>query len=209
MVEVLPGDSLVTRCNYDSSLRTHTTYYGDSTSDEMCFAFIVYYPAVHGFSECGSYRSLDVCHNVNLESGYIYDCELSTVNDTIQTYLPMLQTSCAKDGLPACQPGCQDTVERMRASNAACLQGDTAHMLESWYQGTDLLRYIHACDEDWDVRSVYGDRPNGHVTGSVKDTANAGKTGDGFCIFGGGQAPTGAQHLHLVSLSVAVLVMLW
>jgi hypothetical protein len=40
-----PGYSLEVKCHYDSSLRGETTRYGDSTSEEMCFTVIMYYPA--------------------------------------------------------------------------------------------------------------------------------------------------------------------
>ena len=43
-VMLYPGDEIRTKCIYDTTKRTTTTYYGDGTFDEMCFGFIHYYP---------------------------------------------------------------------------------------------------------------------------------------------------------------------
>ena len=43
---VLPGDTLIMDCYYDSSLRNHTTYGGESTQEEMCIGSVMYYPAI-------------------------------------------------------------------------------------------------------------------------------------------------------------------
>ncbi|KAJ3051516.1 hypothetical protein HK097_007452 [Rhizophlyctis rosea] len=41
-----PGDSLLTTCTFDSTTRNVSTPYGESTSQEMCFNIIQYYPRV-------------------------------------------------------------------------------------------------------------------------------------------------------------------
>ncbi|XP_046406424.1 MOXD1 homolog 1-like [Ischnura elegans] len=43
-VEVLPGDELVTECVYETINRSEPTFGGYSTKEEMCLAFITYYP---------------------------------------------------------------------------------------------------------------------------------------------------------------------
>ncbi len=43
---IMAGDELVTHCVYDSTSRTEPTYGGESTQDEMCLNFLLYYPAV-------------------------------------------------------------------------------------------------------------------------------------------------------------------
>ncbi|XP_052090829.1 DBH-like monooxygenase protein 1 homolog [Mytilus californianus] len=40
------GDSIRVECTYDSTLRKNITYGGFSTTDEMCFSFVYYYPRV-------------------------------------------------------------------------------------------------------------------------------------------------------------------
>ena len=43
-VVVHPGDELKTTCVFDSRQRELTTFNGQATQDEMCFAFLTYYP---------------------------------------------------------------------------------------------------------------------------------------------------------------------
>lgn len=40
-----PGDRLVTRCNFSTTGRTSATRFGEKTTDEMCFNFLLVYPA--------------------------------------------------------------------------------------------------------------------------------------------------------------------
>ncbi|ORY33868.1 PHM/PNGase F [Rhizoclosmatium globosum] len=51
---ISPGDTLITKCTYlpTKNIRSNTTTFGESTSDEMCFNFVTYYPAMYGI--CGS-----------------------------------------------------------------------------------------------------------------------------------------------------------
>ena len=46
-VTLSPGDELRTTCIYDTKKKRKTTYYGDGTFDEMCFAFVSYYPKMN------------------------------------------------------------------------------------------------------------------------------------------------------------------
>ena len=50
-----PGDNIDIVCNYKSTSKDSTTYYGDGTSDEMCFGFLIYYPVVPVIKECTAY----------------------------------------------------------------------------------------------------------------------------------------------------------
>ncbi|KAH9503106.1 DBH-like monooxygenase protein 1 [Bulinus truncatus] len=43
-VLLLPGDEIVTTCTYDTTSRAGSVYFGDSATDEMCYAFLSYYP---------------------------------------------------------------------------------------------------------------------------------------------------------------------
>ncbi|KXZ46094.1 hypothetical protein GPECTOR_47g371 [Gonium pectorale] len=47
-----PGDVLITTCTYDSRGRTNVTRFGESTQDEMCFNFVLYYPKNPDFLYC-------------------------------------------------------------------------------------------------------------------------------------------------------------
>lgn len=54
---VLPGDSLLTTCVYDTVSRSERTYAGLASTQEMCMSFIWYYPKVEA-TTCGSYNTL-------------------------------------------------------------------------------------------------------------------------------------------------------
>ncbi|XP_023242131.1 proteoglycan 4-like [Centruroides sculpturatus] len=41
---LLPNDHVIVECTYDSSKKNHTTFGGLSTHEEMCLAFLSYYP---------------------------------------------------------------------------------------------------------------------------------------------------------------------
>ena len=49
---LLPGDSLVTTCTYNSTNRTSSTSYGLSSTDEMCYHYLLYYPAIPLMDTC-------------------------------------------------------------------------------------------------------------------------------------------------------------
>ena len=55
-VEFRPGDELKTTCKYDTTKKKTTTYYGDGTYDEMCFAFVRYYPKMKRQQLCLNYE---------------------------------------------------------------------------------------------------------------------------------------------------------
>lgn len=45
-IKILPGDELMTTCVYDTMDRKKPTPFGVSTHEEMCLAFMIYYPKV-------------------------------------------------------------------------------------------------------------------------------------------------------------------
>ncbi|XP_059837559.1 DBH-like monooxygenase protein 1 homolog isoform X1 [Hypanus sabinus] len=50
---LLPGDSLVTECQYNTKSRKNMTWGGLSTRDEMCLSYLLYYPKID-LSRCES-----------------------------------------------------------------------------------------------------------------------------------------------------------
>ncbi|XP_037072924.1 DBH-like monooxygenase protein 1 [Pollicipes pollicipes] len=53
-VRILPGDTLLLDCGYNTEDRTNVTMGGFATRNEMCLAFLTYYPRTH-LHGCGSY----------------------------------------------------------------------------------------------------------------------------------------------------------
>ncbi|XP_053386261.1 uncharacterized protein LOC123538847 isoform X2 [Mercenaria mercenaria] len=68
---VEPEYSLQLTCNYRSTSRSEITYFGEGTSDEMCFTFLVYYPKNKWTGdECTSFGNYDSCgFDPNLQDG--------------------------------------------------------------------------------------------------------------------------------------------
>lgn len=63
---ILPGDTLIMECGYDSTKRTKPTFGGEGTEQEMCLSYLTYYPRID-ISNCLSspqlptiYEPLDV-----------------------------------------------------------------------------------------------------------------------------------------------------
>ena len=62
-------------CTFKSTSHSSTVYFGDSTQDEMCFAFVSYYPA-HPFVKCVQIGDITMCHN-KTNSDELGGCTLS------------------------------------------------------------------------------------------------------------------------------------
>ncbi|XP_063889884.1 DBH-like monooxygenase protein 1 [Scylla paramamosain] len=57
-VTVLPGDSFILECQYDARHKTVPTFGGEGTQEEMCLAFLMYYPKI-SMSWCHSFPKLE------------------------------------------------------------------------------------------------------------------------------------------------------
>ncbi|XP_068239142.1 DBH-like monooxygenase protein 1 isoform X1 [Palaemon carinicauda] len=78
-MEILPGDSLVVKCGYDSTKRKSPTFGGFSTEDEMCLAFLTYYPRVN-LSGCYSKPDMALVFDTfGIEN--LYNNDMSIFND--------------------------------------------------------------------------------------------------------------------------------
>ena len=62
---VYPGDQLMLECDYDTASRGQPTFGGLSTRDEMCLAFVLYYPR----TELADCRSLPALHSLTRALG--------------------------------------------------------------------------------------------------------------------------------------------
>ncbi|WAR23629.1 DOPO-like protein, partial [Mya arenaria] len=60
-IKVMPGDEIVTKCNYTSNRNTSASY-GAGTNDEMCYGFITYFP-VQKFQNtiCIAWKGIQRC----------------------------------------------------------------------------------------------------------------------------------------------------
>ncbi|XP_060566803.1 dopamine beta-hydroxylase-like isoform X1 [Ruditapes philippinarum] len=109
------------KCHYKSTSKKTTTFWGESTSDEMCYTFLMYYPKNNWIGdECGSYKQYDTCsYDPDLRKGPVCDfMELAnythpkTIARTTRLY------STCEPGV--CKDGCLDTVRDI--FNDPCFQ---------------------------------------------------------------------------------------
>jgi len=120
---LLPGDTLLTTCVYNNPNPT-VVKFGDSLTDEMCFAFLTYYPKIEVFQcgdlpeglngivpfppSCTLYPTLRPCNwtmprtvcsnNLNVSETY-YD-----EPDRGKPYLPYQSSRCSTTPIPSPSP---------------------------------------------------------------------------------------------------------
>ncbi|WAR23630.1 DOPO-like protein [Mya arenaria] len=72
-IKVMPGDEIVTKCNYTSNRNTSASY-GAGTNDEMCYGFITYFP-VQKFQNtiCIAWKGIQRCKRKLDKFKGIYD----------------------------------------------------------------------------------------------------------------------------------------
>jgi len=99
------------KCVFDTTQKNTTTYFGEATSDEMCFGFFAYYPLIDGLGFCGQWKSIDMCYS-SYDAEFA-SCDLPTLTKLI-VLLPYVcganctSTACAviMDGILS--TGCQN-----------------------------------------------------------------------------------------------------
>lgn len=89
--ELKQGDEVRVTCVYRSTHRNSTTYFGEATFDEMCVAFLTYYPPDKGLNFCGQWKGIGLCNN-NGDAEF-ESCEFLP----FLYFLVSLNTSCAEN----------------------------------------------------------------------------------------------------------------
>lgn len=115
-IQLQPGDEIRVDCMYQSTDKNTTTYYGEGTSDEMCFGFITYYPANDDFSYCGQWRTANVCSNMPVQ------CDITVFNELSTS----IMAACKLD---SCSNTCKYIM--IAAVQTGCTTGDIGQFLMS------------------------------------------------------------------------------
>lgn len=58
-ITMLPGDSFIAQCTYNTTERAYLITGGQSTFEEMCVNFIFYYPRIPTMNWCGTFHLTD------------------------------------------------------------------------------------------------------------------------------------------------------
>jgi hypothetical protein len=99
---VLPGDELYISCRYDTSTRTAPTYFGLSTSEEMCLIYFVYYPALSNEQEHCYYGDYTNITNPRYSGATAYCAsDLVIQNYTAKNFTPYVPPPCVYSAPPA------------------------------------------------------------------------------------------------------------
>ena len=147
----MAGDELRLSCTFKSTSRDSVVYYGDGTQEEMCFAFVSYYPAM-SFAACTQYGKLTICHNETKPED-LRGCTFGFKEEERKVYA-QLESVCDTTG-KVCTPEC---LELLTQNPHACLSGDVK-LLGEWTfpkyikppQGIARQRASRSCDSQ-----IYG-----------------------------------------------------
>ncbi|XP_033732467.1 tyramine beta-hydroxylase-like isoform X2 [Pecten maximus] len=135
-IEILPGDEIKTTCTFRTVDQNRTIFIGDGTSDEMCFGFIIVYPAqhLHG-GTCLSWKDIDMCKLNEFTSDFptVKGCNVKAMmnpfHPDLVSLFSNLRTYCKPFGI--CTHECKHYVKNVVAKNP-CFKG-TAN---------DLIRHM-------------------------------------------------------------------
>ena len=122
---VMPGDSFVLKCTYQSRLKKERTFYGPAATDEMCGALIEYYPANTHYEICANSGKLEICNGEWAEPN---NCNVSLVRQIIPEIVTKIMSKCDQTGVK-CQPECKRLIQELKLENP-CFNGDTLYYTE-------------------------------------------------------------------------------
>lgn len=147
--EFHPGDSLSTKCSFTSAHKAVTTTSGEATSQEMCFAFLFYYPK-EAFQtvQCTTALGLQTCL-LSHPTAVVDGCQLKTFfdNQTMWTQIfGELTVRCEKF---FCRKECKTYIQEMRQH--PCFNGtigDYVDRILGAFISVNEMALYHSCDKE-------------------------------------------------------------
>ena len=142
-VEIRPGDELQVDCYYDPSQMTKHVYYGDATSDEMCYAHVTYYPKIN-FNHCIQFGStVENCNAVELSN--VAGCQ---IDSSLDAKLDMIWLECTYFSRKTC-PISSNCYRILRQPTDPCFKNDARRYID-YILGKPLdqqtLDALRSCD---------------------------------------------------------------
>ncbi|CAH1792669.1 unnamed protein product [Owenia fusiformis] len=150
--EFLPGDEVYVSCTFDSQSRTETTYYGDDTKAEMCYAFFQYYPVIKNLTAMLRFKDIEIC---SPRSGtlMVQGCDVRSVmsQTALAEFSEKVLDKCSATG-DVCKPECKDMVKETRL-NDNCMGNEEVYELvkaltEKESQLLNIWRAFESCDSE-------------------------------------------------------------
>nr|KAI8748695.1 tyramine beta-hydroxylase-like [Biomphalaria glabrata] len=151
-IQVLPGDELVSTCVYSTLSSKRWVYFGEGTTDEMCFGFLKLFPksALSGLTLSGSCVSRSTLSSCELNLGTpINGCDWKGLSNASNPETFKMATdlskNCNLDGF--CRPECKDLVQNI--TSGPCFQGQTSQFVKSMLttskEGLEMLGRLQSC----------------------------------------------------------------
>ncbi|XP_064628506.1 DBH-like monooxygenase protein 1 [Lineus longissimus] len=117
---ILPGDEVRMTCWFDTKngerKRNGTVYFGEGALDEMCYAFVSYFPRLEHFDQCIQFDEFNSCK----ATGNIGSCETDVFADKADIELfPAIDKACRED---VCGEECMERVHSLMSED--CMKGN-------------------------------------------------------------------------------------
>ncbi|XP_055861100.1 tyramine beta-hydroxylase-like [Biomphalaria glabrata] len=147
--QILPGDEIITKCTYSTSKRNSATIAGQSTFDEMCTGFLIYYPKENVENlDCFTYGpDVNRCDMSTYQGcSNLFNYSNTEWLNSTQMYRDLV-SNCRRYG--PCFKECLDSILRLKNSNP-CLNGEIFDYIKQhmWYSsviGQELLSLFSSC----------------------------------------------------------------
>ncbi|BFZ19034.1 hypothetical protein BsWGS_22073 [Bradybaena similaris] len=164
-VEVSRGDAIVSNCGYQTMNRNKTTFWGEATSEEMCFGFLTYYPRRNmKESNCIDFIGVSYCDQASMGG-----CtKISSFLRRIQTTDVYRDVSSNCRQFYPCLDECVDTIVSYMKTEK-CMQGSVWKYIQNeMMNGTstdkEFLSYLYSCKTEVDLAlNLTTPRPGGTV----------------------------------------------
>ncbi|CAG2245401.1 DBH [Mytilus edulis] len=123
-LRVNPGDEIRTTCTYYFLSSNETIFFGEGTSDEMCYGFITYYPAQNiALPYCTTWKTVEKCKRYMPQFGGIIDgCKWKDFLSGGNEYIGFMMIELAMHCNTTCSLNCTEKVRNLREHE--CLRGD-------------------------------------------------------------------------------------
>ncbi|XP_021362324.1 tyramine beta-hydroxylase-like [Mizuhopecten yessoensis] len=154
-LEVKPGDVLSSKCSYTSSQKNKTTFSGEATSQEMCYAFLLYYPKESIKSpRCLTVMGLPSC-SIDHEADVLDGCQLKSFLNNAAFFQDMFLELTQRCENFICRKECKTYIHELRQN--PCLQGKVKAYVErvvSFRASVNEMALYHSCNAELALEAV-------------------------------------------------------
>ncbi|OWF48547.1 DBH-like monooxygenase protein 1 [Mizuhopecten yessoensis] len=148
-LEIKKGDVLRAKCSFTTSQKNVTTFSGEATSQEMCYAFLFYYPKESIKStQCLTVMGLPAC-SLNHGTDLIDGCQLKSFFEDYAYFTQVFAELTKRCETFLCRKECKTYVQELREN--PCFQGRVKAYVDralSSFNGVNEMALYHSCDSE-------------------------------------------------------------